>query len=166
MPVLIAIEITTTDSVLVLRDELGYPVWQALRSGGHGNQSRNTYLQIDYDVASEIQVDGTVLSITIGSMTGDQYPGYQMTLDAGDVIYNVMLAPFWFLTQQDIPLGPGTSLTITGMPASIDPGDGVVIDVLVARILEWTTVDGTFQLVLRDESGLPLWQPFRGGRNN
>ncbi len=162
--VIIVAQLTLGDELFVLRDELGHPVWAASRGSNSGMQNRNTYLDIAYDIASEIQVDGTITTLTVGSCTPGTYPGYQLTLDTGDTTYNVHLAPYWYLMDQNVPLNTGDLITVTGMPAQVETGDGTLIDILVARIIEWSDESGTYQLVLRDEDGLPLWQPLRGGR--
>ncbi len=157
--VLLASEIISGDTTLVLRDELGYPVWKASRSSGDGYRNPGTYQNLVYDVASEVEITGTVTEVLVGSMTPGTYPGYQLIVALSDESeLHVQLAPYWYLLNQGFSLETGTEVVITGCTAALNEETSVFI----AR----TIVYGETTLVLRDETGTPLFSGIRGNRNN
>lgn len=157
--VLIASEIISGDITLVLRDELGYPTWKASRNSGDGYRNPGTYQNLVYDVASEVEIAGTVTEVLVGSMIPGTYPGYQLTLTLADGSeVHVQLAPYWYLLNQGFSLEAGTEVVITGYTTVLEE----VSSVFIARIV----VYGETTLVLRDEAGIPLFSGIRGNKNN
>jgi len=157
--VLIASEIISGDTALVLRDELGYPTWKASRNSGDGYRNPGTYQNLVYDVASEVVITGTVTEVLVGSMTPGTYPGYQLTVvlaDGSEV--HVQLAPYWYLLNQGFSLETGTEVIITGYTTVLDEETSIFI----AR----TVVYNDTTLVLRDELGIPLFSGIRGKKNS
>jgi hypothetical protein len=156
---ILAKEIVNGDITLVLRDELGFPVWQGV-NGGNSGVSRNpgTYMNVAYDISLETTVYGTVNSVNVGAYTPGTYPGYQLTvtLEDGSVV-NVMLAPYWYLSNQDFSIEEGVEITLTGVLTTLEDGT----EVFVTRLLTY----GDIELVLRDELGIPLWGGLRGNNN-
>lgn len=157
--ILIASEITSGDLTLVLRDELGYPVWKTSHKSDDQYRNPGTYKNLIYDVASEVVITGTVTEVLVGSMTPGTYPGYQLIValaDGSEV--HVQLAPYWYLLNQGFSLEVGTEVAITGYETILDE----VSPVFLARIV----VYGETTLVLRDELGIPLFSGIRGKKNN
>ena len=153
---ILAREITSSGVTLVLRDELGYPVWKGTRGQGSSERNPNSYMNIVYDITLETTVSANVESVTVASCIPGTYPGYQMivTLEDGSSL-NVMLAPFWYLTNQEFSIENGTEVALTGIYYTREDGG----EIFVLRVLE----TDEFKLILRDETGLPMWQAFRGG---
>jgi len=156
---ILAKEIVNGDLTLVLRDELGFPVWQGV-NGGNSGISRNpgTYMNVSYDISLETTVYGVVNTVTVGTYEPGTYPGYQLTvtLEDGSTV-NVMLAPYWYLANQDFTIEEGTEVTLTGVLTTLEDGT----EVFVTRLLTY----GDTELVLRDELGIPLWIGLRGNTN-
>jgi len=157
--VLIASEIISGDTALILRDELGYPTWKASRNSGDGYRNPGTYQNLVYDVASEVVIVGTVTEVLVGSMTPGTYPGYQLTVVLADESeVHVQLAPYWYLLNQGFSLETGTEVVITGFTNVLDEETSIFL----ARMV----VYGDTTLVLRDEDGIPLFFGIRGNNNN
>ncbi|NOY22941.1 MAG: hypothetical protein GXO70_05460 [Acidobacteria bacterium] len=157
--VLIASEIISGDTTFILRDELGYPTWKASRNSADGYRNPGTYQNLLYDVASEVELTGTVTEVLVGSMTPGTYPGYQLTVALADGSeIHVQLAPYWYLLNQGFSIETGTEVVITGCTTLLDEDTSV----FVARTVSY----GDTILVLRDEAGIPLFSGIRGSKNN
>lgn len=157
---ILAKEIINGELTLILRDELGYPVWQGANSGNQGiSRNPGSYMNITYDISLETVVFGTVFSVNVGAYTPGTYPGYQLTvtLEDGSTL-NVMLAPYWYLSNQDFSIEEGTPVTLTGIISTLENGT----EIFITRILSY---DGT-EVLLRNDLGIPLWTGIRGNNNN
>jgi hypothetical protein len=153
--VILAAEIVNGELVLVLRDELGYPVWRGTRGADNG-RNPGTYVGYDYDPAAETVVQGIVAEIAVGCTEENTYPGYQLILTLGDGSeLMVVLGPYWYLVNQEMDLTAGTDVVITGVYVTLDDGS----EIFIARLVEY---DDT-TIVLRDETGTPLWKGVRRG---
>lgn len=152
--VLISAEIVKGDLVLVLRDELGTPLWKATRGAGAGANRPDTFPRFTYDITVEEVLSGTVGGIFIGPLLEDTYPGYQLSLilDDGRAV-PVILGPYWYLFNQGLELEAGMAVVVTGVFITLEDGS----EVFLAQLLEY---DDTV-VVLRDETGVPLWTAVR-----
>jgi len=152
--VLLSATIIQNEFTFVLRDELGYPLWTSMRPGFMGQNLG--FPLMDYDLANETIIQAVVTDLFVCELVPGTHPAYQVMVEdtAGNQIA-VMLAPYWYLTNQGFSLEIGSEVTLTG--AYFERQDGT--EILLTRVLEWNDI----QLVLRDEEGYPLWSSYRMG---
>ena len=119
--------------------------WISAAIAGNGTSNGNG---TSYDLDSEITVTAVYLGINPDT------PGL-MDIELEDgTLMQLVTAPAWYLEQQEITIETGTTVTVTGMPATLQTGtDGLIVRQLI-------TADTLY--VFRDEFGVPLWISRRG----
>ena len=136
-------------TMLVLRDDEGYPVWRGGPGGG---------ITPWFDPDALVEVRGTLLRELgfwgpwgHGNQTGGGMH-YLFESATGEVFYAI-LGPYWYLEDQGLVLEPGMTVDVIG--SVVEPYWEPYSDhrFLVAAEI----VAGTQTAVLRDEFGFPLW---------
>ena len=80
-----------------------------------------------------------------------------LQLKTDDETLDVHLGPAWYLQNQDIQIQPEDKIEVTGSKVDFS-GQPAVMAASVKK--------GDTTLMLRDDSGFPVWHGWRGGRFN
>ena len=118
---------------------------------GNGRQGRNGNGtgQPQLDLTQQTVVEGEVAAVNIGF--GAQYPSIQVQ---GTTI---KIAPAWFLLENDFELAEKDLVRVVAAPST------AATDPYLHALSIIKTVSGE-EILLRDESGIPLWTGGRGAR--
>ena len=108
-----------------------------------------------FDTKTVVHVTGTVVAVKIVNQGGPS----TLRLQAESEILDVVLAPGWFLAEQQTDLKPGDKLSVEGSRVPDRKGNMYLI---AARMINART---GVTLVLRDEAGRPLWVARRPSRS-
>ncbi len=146
----VAFEVTdiTSGTSILLRNDQGLPLWTGAKKGhgnGGGNGARNGGYGagLNVDLATLIQVEGTLTAVNLGLGTHTN----SVTLQAMDgTQYTVTLGPFWYMEQNGFILQQGDAVTIS---MALCKGQWVAFAVTK------TATGDTLQF--RNDQGVPLW---------
>ncbi len=156
----VAFEVTdiTSGTSILLRNDQGLPLWKGAKKGhgngggngggqgnGGGNGARNGGYNagLQVDLATLIQVEGTLTAVNLGLGTHTN----SVTLQAMDgTQYTVTLGPFWYMEQNGFTLQQGDAVSIS---MALCQGQWVAFAVT-------KTATGV-TLQFRDDQGVPLW---------
>jgi hypothetical protein len=100
-----------------------------------------------FDRKTIIRVSGTATQIKIVNQDGPS----TLRLQTADEIFDVVLAPSWFLAEQQADLKTGDKLSVEGSRVPDRRGNLYLIAARVTNARTGTT------LALRDDAGRPLW---------
>ena len=123
--------------------------------GGPGAGPAGGYGRM-YDPAKAETVSGEVVSVAQVTPARRMGPGIAVTLKTGEGDLVVHLGPQWFIERQDVKLAPGDKVEIKGVKA-VRANQNIFIAGEVKK--------GDEVLVLRDNSGIPVWSGWRRGMN-
>lgn len=126
--------------------------WQG--SGGWGHHSQYGRM---YDSNNLTTVSGEVVSVDTFTPRGGMSGGMHLQLKTDDETLDVHLGPAWYLQNQDIQIQPGDKIEVTGSKVDFNRQPAV----MAASVKKGDTT-----LMLRDDSGFPVWHGWRGGRFN
>ncbi len=119
-------------------------------SGGWGANGRYSRM---YNPATEQTLTGEVVSVNYQVPMKGMSKGLHVILDVEGTKYDVHVGPQWFLDKQDTGLAVGDKISVTGSYTSI-----MQKEALIAKQL----VKGGKVLVLREDTGRPIWAGWRG----
>lgn len=108
-----------------------------------------------FDRKTVIQVSGTVTEIKIVNQGGPS----TVRLQTSDEIFDVVLAPGWFLFELQADLKAGDKLSVEGSRVPDRKGGMYLIAARVTNARTGAT------LALRDEAGRPLWVTRRSSKS-
>ncbi len=123
-------------------------------SGGWGHHSQYGRM---YDPNNLTTVSGEVVSVDSFTPRGGMSGGMHLQLKTGDETLDVHLGPAWYLQNQDIQIQPQDKIEVTGSKVNF-AGQPAIMAASVKK--------GDATLMLRDESGFPVWHGWRGNRFN
>ncbi|MDJ0743165.1 MAG: hypothetical protein QNJ32_07365 [Xenococcaceae cyanobacterium MO_167.B27] len=105
-----------------------------------------------YDLNKLETLNGEVVSIDTYTSRRGVSQGVHLLVNTGKETLEVHLAPSWYLEDQDFAIAPEDKIVITGSRINIDGEEAVI-----ARQIK----KGNETLILRDETGFPLWRSWR-----
>ena len=123
-------------------------------AGGQGKDSAGD-LSGYYNPRNEITFSGTVTGKTKGRAPG-YAEGMSILVRTGKSVREVELGPAWFVGRQQAALNLGDRVKVTGVPLVVDHREKVTVARQIAR--------GKQILALRDNQGMPYWDPRRSGK--
>ena len=118
-------------------------------SGGWGPGGAYNRL---YDTTKIVTVEGTVTAVHRITPRRGMRPGVHLTLKTATGKVDVHLGPAWFIDNQDLKLVTGDTLTVTGSRIVFQGKPAII----AARVQKGDEV-----LVLRDDTGRPVWAGWR-----
>lgn len=121
-------------------------------SGGWGHGSQYGRM---YDSNSVETISGEVVSVDTFTPMGGMSGGMNLRLKADDETVDVHLGPAWYLQNQDISIEPKDKIEVKGSKVDFN-GQFVLMAAQVKK--------GDATLMLRDESGFPVWHGWRGNQ--
>lgn len=121
--------------------------WKGSRGWGSGTR----YCRM-YDPATVETISGTVKDVQEIVPLRGMSSGVHLQVRTDDGTLPVHLGPEWFLENQDMGIEPGDSVVVTGSRITFDNAPAIIA-------AEVRTGDDV--LVLRDESGVPVWSGWR-----
>lgn len=121
-------------------------------SGGWGHGSQYGRM---YDSNSVETISGEVVSVDTFTPMGGMSGGMNLRLKADDETVDVHLGPAWYFQNQDISIEPKDKIEVKGSKVDFN-GQSVVMAAQVKK--------GDATLMLRDESGFPIWHGWRGNQ--
>lgn len=121
------------------------------QGAANGRQSRNGAGtgQPQLDLTQQTVIEGEVSGVNIGF--GAQYPSIEVQGT------NIKVAPAWFLLENDFELAEKDLVRVVAAPSTS------VTDPYLHALSIIKTVSGE-EILLRDETGLPLWTGGHAGR--
>ncbi len=105
-----------------------------------------------YDLNKLETLNGEVVSIDTYTSRRGVSQGVHLLVNTGKETLEVHLAPSWYLEDQDFAIAPEDKIVITGSRINLDGEEAVI-----ARQIK----KGNETLILRDETGFPLWGSWR-----
>ena len=121
-------------------------------SGGWGHGSQYGRM---YDSNSVESISGEVVSVDTFTPMGGMSGGMNLRLKADNETVDVHLGPAWYLQNQDISIEPQDKIEVKGSKVNYN-GRSVMMAAQVKK--------GDATLMLRDESGFPVWHGWRGNQ--
>ncbi len=118
-------------------------------SGGWGHRSHYGRM---YDPNSIETITGEVVSVETFTPRGGMSQGVHLLVKTGNETVNVHLGPLWYFENQDIRIQPKDTIEVKGSRVSFT-GQSAIIAAQVKK--------GDVTLILRDESGFPVWSGWR-----
>jgi len=123
------------------------PRWEG--SGGWGMGSGYSRM---YDVKTVETVSGEVTAVEHFTPTKGMGHGIHLALKTATENLPVHLGPMWFVERQDVKIEKGDKVEVKGSRITFD-GKPALIAATVTK--------GDMILLLRDDSGIPLWAGWR-----
>lgn len=121
--------------------------WRGSGGWGHRGQYGRMY---NLDTIETIQ--GEVISIDAFKPTSSMSQGMHLLINTGKETVDIHLGPAWYLENQDISIKPKDKIEVTGSRINFT-GQPTIIAGEVKK--------GDATLILRDESGFPIWSGWR-----
>lgn len=118
-------------------------------SGGWGPKGAMNRL---YDPAQVVILTGVVTAVRETTPRRGMGPGVHISLKTVKETFDVHLGPAWFIDHQDVKILTGDTVTITGARIVFRGRPAI----LAARVQKGDQV-----LVLRDDTGRPVWAAWR-----
>jgi hypothetical protein len=162
-----AVDDLTSGASIILRNELGVPVWKAGRKGngngsgngngnggqmgggqGHGGGHSNGCRHGGYgvggtvDLATLVELEGMAAAVGLGLGTHHN----AITFSAGGTDYALGLGPLWYMAQQGFAVTAGDTLRVKMAQCSKGWTAFEVANLTTGQTL-----------LLRDDQGVPLW---------
>lgn len=119
--------------------------------GGQGHDSAGD-LSSFYNPRREVSFSGTVTGKTKGRAPG-YAEGMSILVRTGKTVREVELGPTWYVGRQQATINLGDKVKVTGVPLVLDGREKVTVARQIMR--------GHQILALRDNSGMPYWDPRR-----
>jgi len=165
-PDIIAYEIRKGSETLVLRDEIGCPVWigwkrqsvvqpptqQEMKWQGSGGWGHETRYGRMYNPETVEIISGKVVSVDKSTPRKDMSYGVYLKVKAGKETISVHLGPGWYIENQNIIIEPGDMVGIKGSRIRFDGKPAII----AAEV----NMEGKI-LKLRDDNGFPAWSGWR-----
>lgn len=126
--------------------------WQG--SGGWGHHSQYGRM---YDSNNLTTISGEVISVDTFTPRSGMSGGMHLQLKTDDETLDVHLGPAWYLQNQDIQIQLEDKIEVTGSKVDFNRQPAV----MAASVKKGDTT-----LMLRDDSGFPVWHGWRGGQFN
>lgn len=123
-------------------------------SGGWGHHSNYGRM---YDPNTVETIRGEVVSVDSFTPIGGMSQGMHLRLKTDRETVDVHLGPAWYLQNQDIQIQPSDKITVTGSRINFN-GQSALITNRIEK--------GEQTLILRDESGFPVWHGWRQRNRN
>ncbi len=121
--------------------------WRGSRGWGHHSQYGRMY-----NPNNITTVSGEVISVETFTPRGRMSGGMHLQLKTDAETLDVHLGPAWYLQNQDIQIQPEDKLEITGSKVDF-AGQPAIMAASVKK--------GDNTLILRDDSGFPVWHGWR-----
>lgn len=132
---ILASRVVDGDQILIVRDKVGYPMWDAMRP---------TNTSAD---ANKVLIQGNILTINKTNQ-GNQPVMLTVGTQFGAIV--VPAAPVWYLAHQNFTFEVGQNLSFYAGPnVQLTPGLVVLTDRMSV---------GTNILIFRQSNGMPMWQ--------
>ena len=122
---------------------------------GMMNWSSDTPYVRMFDLNTVQTVTVTVEEVKTFTPTRGMSTGIHLLAKAEGKTYDIHLGPSWFINNQEIEITKGDVLEVTGSLVPYNEGD--------ALIAKKVTIENDV-LVLRDDTGRPVWAGWRMGR--
>jgi DNA/RNA endonuclease YhcR with UshA esterase domain len=103
---------------------------------------------VRYDLATEATLSGTIQHIEHAGIARREMGGTHLTLNTGDMAWEVRLCPRQYLAKENFTLSEGDRIEVTGSRVKFQERDAIL-----ARVVK----RGDRALVLRDRQGRPEW---------
>ncbi len=123
-------------------------------SGGWGHHSQYGRM---YDSNNLTTVSGEVVSVDTFTPRSGMSGGMHLMLKTDDETLDVHLGPAWYLQNQDIQIQPEDKIEVTGSKVNF-AGQPAMMAASVKK--------GDTTLMLRDDSGFPVWHGWRRNQLN
>lgn len=123
--------------------------------GGYG-QTSPAAAELDgyYNPRREVTFSGTVTGKTKGKVPG-LAQGMSILIRSGKNLREVELGPAWYVGRQSASVNMGDKVKVTGVPLKVGR-ENVILARQITR--------GRNILALRDQTGMPYWNPVRRTR--
>ena len=124
------------------------------RSGAWGHHSQYGRM---YDPNNLATVSGEVVRVDTFTPRSGMSGGMHLQLKTDDETLDVHLGPAWYLQNQDIQIQPKDKIEVTGSKVNF-AGQSAMMAASVKK--------GDTTLMLRDDSGFPVWHGWRRNQFN
>jgi hypothetical protein len=133
---------------------LAYSItWPAAGVGGEGYWWGSA-ITPGFDRSTVVHVEGTTKSVSLESTKGMA----SLKLESKDGVYQVMIAPGWFLKDQSWDIQNGDPLKVDGSRMADAKGDLYIVASCITNKRTGSLLE------LRDEQGNPRWMAERSPR--
>ena len=126
--------------------------WSSPGHRGSGGWGHGSHYGRMYDPNSIETISGEVVSVETFTPRGGMSQGVHLLVKTGNETVNVHLGPLWYIENQDIRIQPKDTIEVKGSRVSFT-GQSAIIAAQVKK--------GDATLILRDESGFPVWSGWR-----